>query len=102
MDRQQNVTLGFPAPGSSQGERHLHQYSLSGGGGSLDSQGGYVPYFAQLLVGEECAQSCDHGLPRMFWITELMMGDLERNEQTKTLISLSAQGGGASSVEVSS
>ena len=28
--------------------------------------------FAQFRVGEECAQLCDHGLPRMFWTIELM------------------------------
>ena len=42
------------------------------GGASLDSQGVYVPHFAQFLVSEECAQLCDHGFPRMFWNIELM------------------------------
>ena len=32
----------------------------------------YVPYFvlSSYMVGEECAQLCDHdhGLPRMFWL----------------------------------
>ena len=48
------------------------------GGGSLDSQGVCVPYFfAQSLVGEQCAQLCDHGLLRMFWI-------IRANERKKT------------------
>lgn len=48
----------------------LHTYSVK-----LDSQGVYVPYrlyFAQFLLGEECAQLCDHRLPRMCWNKELM------------------------------
>ena len=51
-------------------------------GGSLDPRVCSYHIFAQFLVGEECAQLCDHRLPRMFRNIELMS---ETNE-TKTNI----------------
>ena len=47
-------------------------------GASLGSQGVYAPYLAWGLSGEECAQLCNNGRPRMFGNTELIQETAEK------------------------